>query len=70
MRQHLVDMIESTAEVPQPSREFMKSMFTTGIPIDRSVFNQQKIRDATQKKKKNLCPTRLITTQIFEGINN
>jgi hypothetical protein len=66
-------MIESTTEVPEPSREFMRSMFTTGIPIDLSVFNQQRIHDATQKKTKKtnlfaFCPTRLVTTQMFEGI--
>ncbi len=75
LRQHLVDMIESTTEVPQPSREFMKSMFTTGISIDRSVFNQNRIQGATQKDESEtslftFCPTRLVTTQMFEGIHN
>ena len=49
LRQHLVEMIESTTEVPAPSRDFMKSMFTTGIPIDLRVFNQERIRCATKK---------------------
>jgi hypothetical protein len=68
-------MIESTTEVPAPSRDFMKSMFTTGIPIDLRVFNQDRISDATQIETNNnkiftFCPTRLVTTQMFEGIDN
>ena len=43
LRQHLVEMIESTTEVPEASRDFMKSMFTTGIPIDLNIFNQHRI---------------------------
>jgi hypothetical protein len=68
-------MIESKTEVPSPSREFMTSMFTTGIEIDKTVFNQARIKKALVENPQEkgafiFCPTRLVTTQMFNSIKN
>lgn len=68
-------MIDSTNEVPQPSRDFIKSMFTTGIPVDLDTFDQGRIQSGinpipSERKLFTFCPTRLVTSQMFEALRN
>lgn len=68
-------MIESTTQVPQTSKEFMKSIFTTGIPINLNVFNQDRIRGDIQADTEEMglftfCPTCFVTTQMFQAIKD
>jgi hypothetical protein len=50
-------------------------MFTTGIEIDEKVFDQPRITKAFIKNPQQkgmfiFCPTRLVTTQMFDSIKN